>query len=315
MNETNYLYLDGNILRTFLVILEESSVSRAADRLDVTQSAVSHTLAKLRRILGDPLFIRSGQGLTPTETALSLKEPAQKVLDGLKGLTDQRPFEPRAEDMHFVVAANDMQRDLIFPPLLRETGAEGVRLALEFIPSGVPSVSLLRDARCQLILTPLPPDAPDLIQRRLFSGEMMCYFDGSVRKAPASWDEYRKADHIAVRFTWGGSSLEVLRGVDRSAIREPLVSVSNFSGIPSFVKGSNLIATELDFMQLATLKDLSAAPLPFESESVSVYMVWHERSNNDPAHVWLRRRIEKIAGEIPRKLRALSKPPRPSPRQ
>ncbi|MEM8702795.1 MAG: LysR family transcriptional regulator [Pseudomonadota bacterium] len=169
MSKIDFLNLDGQILRTFLVILEESSVSRAAERLEVTQSAVSHTLAKLRQILGDPLFVRSGQGLTPTETALSLKGPVLQVLDGLKALTEQRPFDPRSEDMHFVVAANDMQRDLLFPQLVRQALRDGVDLKLEFKPSGVPSVSLLRDVRCDLLLTPLPPDAPDMIQHKLFS--------------------------------------------------------------------------------------------------------------------------------------------------
>ena len=115
MKNIDIYALDGNILRTFLVILEESSVSRAAVRLNVTQSAVSYSLARLRSVFGDPLFVRSGQGLTPTEAALSLKEPIQKILDGLSSLTDQRPFDPRTEDMHFVIAANDLQRELVFP--------------------------------------------------------------------------------------------------------------------------------------------------------------------------------------------------------
>ncbi len=77
MSKIDYSNLDGKTLRTFLTILEETSVSKAADRLGVTQSAVSHTLAKLRLILGDPLFVRSGQGLTPTERAIALSEPVQ----------------------------------------------------------------------------------------------------------------------------------------------------------------------------------------------------------------------------------------------
>ena len=71
MSKIDFTDLDGKVLRAFLTILEESSVSRAADRLGVTQSAVSHTLSKLRAVLGDPLFVRSGQGLMPTERALA----------------------------------------------------------------------------------------------------------------------------------------------------------------------------------------------------------------------------------------------------
>ena len=285
-------------MKTFLIILEESSVSRAAIRLNVTQSAVSYALARLRSVFKDPLFVRSGQGLTPTETANSLKEPIQKVLDGLRSLTDQRPFDPRDEDMHFTIAANDLQRELIFPRLWREARAEDIRLRLEFVPSGIPSISLLRDARCQLIITPFPPDAPDIFQRTLISGEMMCFYDSDKRHAPTSWEEYINADHVSVRFAGGHDSNEALYGVDLSAIPDPTITVSNFNAIPSFVKGSELISTELSAMHIGPLRELSMAPLPFESEKVSLCLVWHERSNNDPAHKWIRRKIEVIGSDI-----------------
>jgi len=294
--------VDGNILKTFLIILEESSVSKAAIRLNVTQSAVSYALARLRSVFKDPLFVRSGQGLTPTETAISLKDPIQKVLDEIMSLTNQRPFNPQAEDMYFAVAANDLQRELIFPKLWREARSENICLRLEFIPSGIPSISLLRDARCQLILTPFPPDAPDIFQRRLITGDMMCFYDASMRDAPSSWEEYINAEHISVRFVGGYDSNQALRGVDLSEIREPTITVSNFNAIPSFVKGSELISTEMNAMHIGPLRELSMAPLPFKSEKISLYLVWHERSNNDPAYKWIRRRIENIADDISRNM-------------
>jgi DNA-binding transcriptional LysR family regulator len=304
MKKTNFLDLDGHILRTFLAILENSSVSIAAANLNVTQSAVSHTLAKLRQILGDPLFVRSGQGLTPTATAIALKNPVQKVLDGLSGLTDQRPFDPRAEQMRFVVAANDMQRDLVFPQFLREARKEEISVDFEFIPSGHPSVAMMRDARCQLALTPLPPDAPDIFQKPLFSGKMMCFYDGNMRDPPSSWEEFCNAELLRVQFSKGHTSLDVLHNIDKSKVREPQVSIPNFNAIPPFIKGTQLIAIELDLMKLETLKSLDVAPLPFESNTVTIYMVWHERSINDPAHIWLRQRIQRIADEILAKMAA-----------
>ena len=302
MKKTNILNLDGNILRTFLILLEESSVTLAAERLDLTQSAVSHSLAKLRSVIGDPLFVRSGQGITPTETAISLKEPVIRILDELNSLSDQRLFDPLSEDMHFVIAANDLPRELIFPQLLHEARSEDIPLQLEFMPSGVPSVSMLREARCQFILTPLPPDAPDVFQRPLFSGDMMCFYDETQRNAPETWDDYVNSEHIAVRFIGGHSSIEVLRGVDISGMPKATVSVSNFNAVPPFVKGSSFISTEISLMQLGPLKELSVATLPFKSEPVTIYLVWHERSNNDPAHRWMRRRIMEISKEIATKL-------------
>lgn len=115
MKEIDYLALDGKSLRTFLVVLEESSISKAAERLGVTQSAVSHTLDKLRLALGDPLFVRLGRNIAATDRAITLREPVQSVLDDLKGLTNQRVFDPFIGKMDFTIAANDFQRDLIFP--------------------------------------------------------------------------------------------------------------------------------------------------------------------------------------------------------
>ena len=306
MNKTNYLDLDGHILRVFLEILEHSSVSKAAENLDLTQSAVSHTLAKLRRILGDPLFVRSGQGLTPTETAFSMKQPILNVLDGLQGLTSQRSFDPMSEHMRFVIAANDMQRDLIFPQIVRNALSEGISIEFEFMPSGQPSVSWLRDGVCQMALTPLPPDAPDIYQKSLFKGKMLCYYDKDTRNPPGSWEEYCDAEHLVVKFMEGRTSQLVLTGIDKSRIRRPVVTVSNFNAIPPFIKGTRLITTQLDLMQLKTLKNLNVAALPFESDPVTVYMVWHERSKHDPAHVWLRKRIQEVSSEIPSKLEPLT---------
>jgi DNA-binding transcriptional LysR family regulator len=295
MKKFDYSDLNGKALRTFLIILEESSVSRAADRLGVTQSAVSHTLANLRQALGDPLFVRSGQSLTPTERALSMREPVQDVLDGMKALTMDRPFDPLGESLHFKVAANDLQRELIFPGLLRETRAEGIQLRLDFVASGVPDPAILRTDRCQMMLTPLPPDGPDIIQKRLLTSKHRVFYDSSVRRPPESWEDYCQADHIVVRFDDGRSSLATLRGVDQSQIRPPTVTLPHFNAIPGFITGSDLISTDIALMELGPLNGLANAPLPFESEPVSIFMVWHERSNADPAHRWLRQRIERIA--------------------
>lgn len=295
MKKIDYRSVNGQLLNTFLTILETASVSSAAGRLGVSQSSVSHALARLRTFFGDPLFVRSGQSLSPTQRAISLKEPVQRVLDGLKELTHERPFDPRTEDSFFIVAANDMQRDLIFPQLLREISAERIPVAFEFIPSGHPTPAMLRDSRCHLALTPFPPDASDIVQKLLLRGNMMCFYDGSMRTAPRTWEEYCSADHLTVRFPDGGTSLRALTGVDKVPIREARISVPNFNSLPPFLKGTEMIATEMDLMKLSCLGDFEMAPLPLNSDTVAIYMSWHKRNTNEPSHVWLRARVEEHA--------------------
>ena len=172
MNKFDYLGLDGNTLTTFLTVLEEMSVSRAAERLGVTQSAVSHTLDKLRVILDDPLFVRVGRGIESTARARALQASVESVLDDLKSLTDHRDFDPLVEQMEFTIAANDFPIQLIFPKLLRELSEEGIQLRIRFIPSGIPSVSVLRASRYRMLITPTPPDDPELEKVSLIQSKM-----------------------------------------------------------------------------------------------------------------------------------------------
>jgi len=298
MKKVDYRSIDGQLLTTFLVVLETGSATQAAERLGVTQSSVSHSLGRLRTFFDDPLFVRSGQFFLPTERAMSLKTRIQAVLDGLEGLTHERAFDPAKEDLFFIIAANDMQRELVFPQLIRELDAEGIPIGFEFIPSGHPSVSMMRDARCHIALTPFPPDATDIVQKQIFKGSMVCFYDSDTRDPPSTWKEYCEAEHITVRFPDGGTSQRALTGVDKSGIRKARIAVPNFGAIPPFLKGTRLIATEMNLMKLCTLKELDTAPLPVESDPLSIFMSWHRRSDSEPSHVWLRGRIEQITRNI-----------------
>ena len=298
MKTIDYACLDGQLLHTFLVIVEESSVSKAAARLGLQQSTVSHALGRLRAIFDDPLFVRSGQQMLPTERALALKPKVRRILDELQGLNHLKPFDPRKEDLFFLVAANDLQRDLIFPRLLSDLASEGISVAFEFVESGHPTSGMMRDARCHLALTPFPPDATDILQKAVLHGRMMCFYDGSVRDGPRTWEEYCDADHLTVRFRDGGTSLRALTGVDKSQIRDAHLSVPNFNSIPAFLRGTRLLATEMDLMKLASLSEFDMVPLPRPSDPVTVYMTWHQRSTGDPAHIWLRDRIDGIAKNV-----------------
>jgi DNA-binding transcriptional LysR family regulator len=108
------------------------------------------------------LFVRAGRGIESTAKARALQASVESVLDDLKSLTDHRDFDPLVEQMEFTIAANDFPIQLIFPKLLRELSEEGVQLRIRFIPSGIPSVSILRASRYRMLITPTPPDDPEL---------------------------------------------------------------------------------------------------------------------------------------------------------
>ena len=298
MQNFDYLSLDGRALRTFVMVLDEMSVSRAAERLDVTQSTVSHTLDKLRAALGDQLFVRYGRGIAATERALQLREPVQNLLDNLKGLLDDRPFDPAKEVLSFDVAANDFQRDLIFTKVLKRARATGIDLRLHFHPSGIPTQKTLYEAHSDLIVSPRPPRSPDILTERLFTDRHVCYYDAKQRSAPTTREEYLSSPHAAVVFEDHTNSWSIMPASFRNMQRNIVVSVPNFSALPPFIRGTDIIATELTMQRQVALKDLDSAPLPFKTQTSQMFMAWHRRDQHNPAHRWLREQIDTVASQL-----------------
>lgn len=298
MSNIDHLGLDGNTLKTFLTVLEEGSVSRAAVRLGVSQSAVSHTLEKLRSAFDDALFIRAGRGITPTAKARSLQAPVRSILDNLKFLTHDRSFDPTTESFEFTIATNDFPLRLIFPPLFKAFDKEGINLRLDFIPSGVPRVGLLHSSRCHFIVTPAPLEDVDMIQVKLLGSRMECFYDAAVRKPPRTRKQLVQCRHIDAKFSESESSLMVLPSVDSAGLAKPTITVPNFSALPDFIRGTDLITIQLGAMSLSLLKDLDHAPLPIKTKTLDLYLVWHRRDHEDPAHRWFRQRVLGIVNSI-----------------
>ncbi len=258
-------------LRTFLVVLEERSVSRAAERLGVTQSAVSHTLDKLRVIFEDHLFVREGRGIESTARARTLRPSVENILDNLKSLTDQRKFDPLKEPMSFTIAANDFPIQFIFPKLLKELSEEGINLRIRFIPSGIPRVSILRASRYRMLITPTPPNDRDLEKACLLQSKMEIFFDATVRKPPKTWKQFAESPYVEVQFSDTETSLMALPSIDASTMNPPTVSVPNFSSLAPMIKGTDRITTQLAVMKLGLLKDLESAPTAVQSRPIESF--------------------------------------------
>ena len=259
MSKFDYLGLDGNTLTTFLTVLEETSVSRAAERLGVTQSAVSHTLDKLRVIFDDPLFVRVGRGIESTARARALQASVKSVLDDLKSLTDHRDFDPLVEQMDFTIAANDFPIHFIFPKLLRELSEEGIHPRIRFIPSGIPRVSFLRASRYRMLITPTPPNDPELKKVNLIRSKMEIFYDSTVRKPPKTRKQFAESNYVEVRFSDTEASLMALPEFDASTMNPPMISVPNFGLVAPMIKGTDRITTQIAAMKMGLLKELDVA--------------------------------------------------------
>lgn len=294
MSKLDYSNLDGRLLQLLLAVLEAGSVTGAAQRLGVTQSAVSHLLDKLRAITGDPLFVKAGRGIVATARAEALAVQARELLSSMERFCLSGEFEPARWQTTFTVAANDFQRDVLLPPLMARLRAQAPGVTLRVIPSDIPSLEMLRHEHCQLVISPRPPEGTDILQKRLFEDEYRVFYDPAQRAAPATRAEYLAAGHVTVVY-------EPRRALDldqwlaaRGVQRRFSVMVPGFAGVPPFLRGSDLLATLPGLLQAHLLRGLASAKVPVPCPTMPMYMIWHMRHQHDPAHRWLRAELEAV---------------------
>lgn len=303
MSKIDHFDLDGHALRRFLVVLEEGSVTAAAERLGITQSALSHSLTRLRQIVRDPLFTKSGRGIVATAHARALAEQAHRLLDEMRQFSTGASFDPAAAELSLTVAANDFQRDLLLPAVFRRIEAMVKRITLRVIPSQSPTPAILRESRCDLLITPLLPAGADIVQKRILRDIYVCYYDPRARKPPCSRTDYLAARHVTVVYT-DNERLDFDRRLAAHGIsRDIAVSVPNFSGVPAFLRGSAMLASMPSLLRSRLMADFASVAIPLGGERRSgladlpMYMAWHRRVQGDPAHLWLRDLVARVARE------------------
>jgi DNA-binding transcriptional LysR family regulator len=295
MSHFDWLDLDAKLLRLLVTVVNTGSITGAAQRLGVTQSAVSHLLDKLRAITGDVLFAKSGRGIVATARAQALAERARALLGDLERFAYSENFDPAQWRTTFTIAANDFQRDALLPALMQHLRTQAPGVQLRVIPSDVPTPEMLRQEHCQLIISPRPPDGADMLQKRLFTDHYRVFYDPAARSAPTSKKDYLAAEHITVVYT-PNRALDLDAHLLRQGIeRRFTVQVPGFAGLPSFMQGTPLLATVPGLLQRHLMRGLAHARVPVPCPEMPMYMIWHLRHQQDPAHQWLRQQLEAVA--------------------
>lgn len=306
MNDIDHLALDGHSLRLFLAVLEEGSVTKAAARLGMTQSAVSHGLQRLREIVRDPLFVKSGRGIVATAHALGLGQRARALLDEMRQFASGAAFEPAGARLSFVIAANDLQRDLFLPGLFRRIERAVEHVSFRVIPAERPTPAVLREGRCDLLISPRPPAGIDILQKLLLRDRYVCFYDPSVRAGPESFEDYLASRHISVVYSDETALHFDLRAAELGIRRDMAVTVPGFGGIPAFLKGTAMLASLPSLLATWTMRDFAAAQIPLGDRAavdlldLPLFMAWHRRHQDDPAHKWLRQQLEAVCAGLGR---------------
>lgn len=297
MSHFDWSDLDARLLQLLVTVVDAGSVTGAAQALGVTQSAVSHQLDKLRAITDDTLFVKSGRGIVATARAQALAREARELLGQLERFARSGDFDPARWHTTFTIAANDLQRDTLLPTLAHRLGEQAPGVVLRVIPSNVPTLDMLRQDQCQLVISPRPPEGSDIFQKRLFEDRYRVFYDAQVREAPRTKAEYLAAEHVTVVYE-PQRSLDLDNELARRGVpRRFTVLVPGFAGLPPFIRGSRRLATAPGLLQMHLMQGLASAKVPVPCPTLPMYMIWHRRHQDDAAHRWLREQLVALAPE------------------
>lgn len=283
--------LDLNLLKALDALLDEGSVTRAAQRLSLTQPAVSGMLTRLRDYFGDPLFVRTSHGMVPTLRASELSVPVKQILTDIAILLKPMQFDPMTAELTYTLVATDYALKAVVVPLIAalKQHAPRIRIAVRSVDSERMYQQLSRGEVDLALVTPqTTPD--DLHGRALYQEEYVCVARCHHPLAAASemtLEQFCEQEHILVstegRFM--GVTDEAL--AELSLTRRVGVSVNSFLVIPDILRSTDMIAVVPGRM-VPVDSDLAIIPLPLNVPGFTKSMAWHERTHRDPAHQWIR---------------------------
>jgi len=287
--------IDLNLLVILDALLGEQHVTRAAERLHLSQPAVSHALARLRDLLGDPLLVRAGSGLAPTARALELVAPLAEALAQVQSLLAPNTFDPASARRTFRLAMSDYGAAIILPSLIRTLRREAPGIDLQIShASREGMVEGLLNGDIDLAAGVLPELPGELHSTPLFEERYACLLDRQSLPASGVLDlpTYLSRPHVLLEMRGSGTP-EIERTL--TALRERrrvAVSLPHWSVAPQFISGTDLILT----VASRALKDvdddsLIVVPPPFEIAPFTFVSAWHKRRGGDQALNWLNRRI------------------------
>ena len=297
--------IDANLLVTLDALLVDASVTRAAERLGRSASAISHSLAKLREIFADELFVRAGQRLVPTAKALELAPTVHVILAGMESLLrPAKPFDPASAARDFAIASGEAGELVLVQPLRRRIEHVAPSIRVDWTPGyAADAFEALRQGHSHFLIdiegTPIP--APDIRVTRLFDDTLVTLAKPehkfSARKPNAA--AFATAAHIEVdslpalplldgALATHGETARIASRVSSVLVGLLLVLNSDFLlTIPSSLAA--ILEKEFNLIRIAQ---------PFEAVTMPARLLWHSSYDRDECHQWVRDELVRLAREI-----------------
>ena len=309
-DQTLFDKIDLHLIRVLHTVLTERSVSKAAIRLGMYQPAVSASLKKLRELAGDPLLVRSGAGMVPTDAGLRMLQPSASILRAAESMfSDARGFEPSSARQTFRIAASDFLDPLFLPQLVAQIKQQAPHCVIEILPLSAESDYRARLAQgdMDVVIGNWLKPPPDLHLGRLFGDEVVCLVardhPAVRRSSQGGWDaaSWLAAEHIAPTPTHPGARGVIDEHLDSLGLQRNITArCPHFGLIPSMVASTLLVLTTgRQYCERYVDKlPVKILPCPVPFPRLLYYQLWHERTHTSSAGRWLRERVKSVAASL-----------------
>ncbi|MCP8467757.1 LysR family transcriptional regulator [Pseudomonas sp. ZM23] len=288
--------IDLNLLVILDALLDERHVTRAAERLAMTQPAVSHALNRLRDLLGDPLLVRSGNQMQLTRRAFELTGPLRDLLGGVRRLVLGDAFDPASAELNLRLGMSDYGAWVALPGLLRVLRQEAPGIRLEVCQaSRLDMATQVASGELDGALGVFPLLPEGLRAQRLFEERFTCLCAAETlgERTRLTLDEYLAAPHLRVALQQSPAE-EIDSHLERlGQQRKVIVTVPHFSVAPALLAGTDLLLTIAERMLPEDLASQGLARFepPLQLARIEFVQIWSETSQDDPARRWLRGKL------------------------
>lgn len=288
---------DLNLLVVFEAIYTQGGVTKAAKILHLTQPTISHSLARLRERVGDPLFIRHGQKLVPTPMAHRMISPIRESLQTIeKTLAALDEFDPESADISFSIGMRALMENAYYLPLasrvMKET--QNVSIAAEYFERRHLEADL-SSGRLNAAIDIFVP-LPEVIQKQHLTSAnqvIVARKDHPILSQKLTLEDYLNQKHIVVTSRPNGLGPEDVALARTGERRNIVMRCQQINTALRMVAQSDLLLTMADSYatRAYAIQDSELLPLPFSCPAVDIYLYWHINSDSDPANTWLRKLI------------------------
>lgn len=297
--------VDLNLLVVFDTIYAEGSITRASERLNLSQPAVSHALARLRQLIGDPLFLRHGRDMAPTPVARRMAEPVRRSLRELEAtLAATGGFEPARAVRRFTIGIRDVREGIILPGLMGRIARDAPGIDIAVIRAGRRDLGAALAAGTLDLAVDVPLPLPTEIRRQTIGSESLAVI--ARRRHPRVGKDldlaaYLAEQHVAVSQRRRGQTAEDFELGRLDFGRRVRLRCQSYFAACQVVAETDLILTmpERHAVLLNRRFGNQVLGFPVDVQPYDVCLYWHVRADADPANAWLRSQVLAAAGVAP----------------